>query len=157
MFVYWHNFRPSLAVVPKSLIFNSKQGAARFSPRLRVLDHTGNQRLKGVAHFEDYDLVLTTYGTLRNDAADFKDLRFDYLILDEAQAIKNADSVSAKSARLLVEPGSRSAGHRPVRQSGPDRRCLAGSQLSFLLLLLVNVGKVTGINLHQPVERDILA
>lgn len=92
---------PSLAVVPKSLIFNWKQEAARFAPRLRVLDHTGNQRIKGVAHFAAYDLILTTYGTLRNDALAFKDLRFDYLILDEAQAIKNADSVSAKSARLL--------------------------------------------------------
>jgi SNF2 family DNA or RNA helicase len=92
---------PSLAVVPKSLIFNWKQEAARFSPRLRVLDHTGNERIKGGAHFEDYDLVLTTYGTLRNDAVDFKDVRFDYVILDEAQAIKNADSVSAKAARLL--------------------------------------------------------
>jgi superfamily II DNA or RNA helicase len=93
--------RPSLAVVPKSLVFNWKQEAARFSPRLRVLDHTGNQRLRGFGHFEDYDLVLTTYGTLRNDAADFKDARFDYLILDEAQAIKNPKSVSAKSVRLL--------------------------------------------------------
>lgn len=92
---------PSLAVVPKSLIFNWKQEAARFAPRLRVLDHTGNLRLRGYGHFEDYDLVLTTYGTLRNEAADFKDVRFDYLILDEAQAIKNADSVSAKAARLL--------------------------------------------------------
>jgi superfamily II DNA or RNA helicase len=92
---------PSLAIVPKSLIFNWKQEAARFAPRLRVLDHTGKERLKGLAHVEDYDLVLTTYGTLRNDAMDFRELRFDYLILDEAQAIKNADSVSAKSARLL--------------------------------------------------------
>ncbi len=92
---------PSLAVVPRSLIFNWKQEAARFAPRLRVLDHTGNQRLRGRGHFEDYDLVLTTYGTLRNDATDFKDLRFDYVILDEAQAIKNANSVSAKAARLL--------------------------------------------------------
>jgi superfamily II DNA or RNA helicase len=93
--------RPSLAVVPKSLVFNWKQEAARFSPRLRVLDHTGNQRLRGFGHFQDYDLVLTTYGTLRKDAADFKDVRFDYLILDEAQAIKNPNSASAKSARLL--------------------------------------------------------
>ncbi|HEX4150696.1 MAG TPA: DEAD/DEAH box helicase [Steroidobacteraceae bacterium] len=92
---------PSLAVVPKSLIFNWKQEAARFAPRLRVLDHTGSLRARGIEQFDDYDLVLTTYGTLRNDAAEFRDLRFDYLILDEAQAIKNPDSVSAKSARLL--------------------------------------------------------
>ena len=88
-------------VVPKSLIFNWKQEAARFTPRLRVLDYTGQLRRKGNGQFEDYDLILTTYGTLRRDVVDFKDVRFDYAILDEAQAIKNADSVSAKAARLL--------------------------------------------------------
>jgi superfamily II DNA or RNA helicase len=92
---------PSLVVVPKSLVFNWKQEAARFAPHLRVLDHTGMTRQRGSEHFDDYDLVLTTYGTLRRDAIDFKDRRFDYVILDEAQAIKNADSVSAKAARLL--------------------------------------------------------
>lgn len=92
---------PSLAVVPKSLLFNWKAEAARFAPRLRILDHTGPERSSGNERFEDYDLILTTYGTLRQDAADFKDVRFDYVILDEAQAIKNADSASAKAARLL--------------------------------------------------------
>jgi superfamily II DNA or RNA helicase len=92
---------PSLVVVPKSLVFNWKQEAARFAPALRVLDHTGVARRRGNGHFDGYDVVLTTYGTLRRDALDFKDARFDYVILDEAQAIKNADSVSAKAARLL--------------------------------------------------------
>jgi len=92
---------PSLVVMPKSLIFNWQQEAARFAPRLRLLDHTGALRHKGNAHFEEYDVILTTYGTLRNDAVDFRDVRFDYVILDEAQAIKNAESVSAKAARLL--------------------------------------------------------
>jgi SNF2 family DNA or RNA helicase len=67
-----------------------------------VLDHTGQGRKKELAeHFEDYDVILTTYGTLRNDAVLFKDVRFDYVILDEAQAIKNAGTESAKAARLL--------------------------------------------------------
>ncbi|HEY6400659.1 MAG TPA: SNF2-related protein, partial [Blastocatellia bacterium] len=93
---------PSLAVVPKSLVFNWKQEAARFAPKLRVLDHTGQTRGKeSLEHFDEYDLILTTYGTLRNDAVLFKDTRFDYVILDEAQAIKNADTASAKAARLL--------------------------------------------------------
>jgi superfamily II DNA or RNA helicase len=93
---------PSLAVVPKSLVFNWKQEAAKFTPNLRVLDHTGQFREKeSMDHFRQYDLILTTYGTLRNDAALFKDLRFDYVILDEAQAIKNFDTASAKAARLL--------------------------------------------------------
>ena len=90
---------PSLVVVPKSLVFNWRQEAARFTPQLRVLDHTGLGR--NVNGFADYDVVLTTYGTLRRDAAEFKDLEFDYIVLDEAQSIKNANTESAKAARLL--------------------------------------------------------
>lgn len=92
---------PSLVVVPKSLVFNWIQEAARFTPRLRVLDHTGMNRLRTFEHFDDYDLIITTYGTLRRDAIQFKDVKFDYAILDEAQAIKNANTESAKAVRLL--------------------------------------------------------
>jgi superfamily II DNA or RNA helicase len=90
---------PSLVVVPKSLVFNWKQEAARFTPQLRVLDHTGVAR--SINGFSEYDLILTTYGTLRRDAVELKDLEFDYIVLDEAQAIKNADTESAKAVRLL--------------------------------------------------------
>jgi hypothetical protein len=90
---------PSLAVVPKSLIFNWKQEIERFTPQVRVLDYTGITRSK--EDFAEYDLILTTYGTLRRDAAHFREQIFDYLILDEAQAIKNAKTESAKAVRLL--------------------------------------------------------
>lgn len=93
--------RPSLVVVPRSLIFNWQQEAARFTPKLRVLTHTGSERIKGHAHFENYDLILTTYGTLRRDVIHFDEIEFDFVILDEAQAIKNAGTETAKAARLL--------------------------------------------------------
>jgi hypothetical protein len=92
---------PSLVVVPRSLVFNWKQEATKFTPALKVLDHTSAQRDKDARRFGNYDVILTTYGTLRRDAAYFKDVPFDYLILDEAQAIKNAASESAKATRLL--------------------------------------------------------
>jgi len=91
--------RPSLAVVPRSLVFNWIAEARRFAPELRVLDYTGPQRVN--AHLDDHDLVLTTYGTLRRDAPALKDYEFDYLVLDEAQAIKNAVTATAKAVRLL--------------------------------------------------------
>src|SRR5205823_2229456 len=51
--------------------------------------------------FQDCDLVITTYGTLRKDVALLREMEFDYVILDEAQAIKSASSQTAKAARLL--------------------------------------------------------
>jgi len=92
---------PSLAVVPRSLVFNWIQEAAKFTPRLRVLDYTGPGRHALRESFADFDLIITTYGTVRTDIAELTHFQFDYAILDEAQAIKNAESQSAKAARLL--------------------------------------------------------
>jgi superfamily II DNA or RNA helicase len=92
---------PSLVVMPRSLVFNWSREASRFTPDLRILEHTGGERIRGHEHFDDYDVVFTTYGTLRRDAPFFKEKLFDYVILDEAQAIKNASTESAKAARLL--------------------------------------------------------
>ncbi|MEO6213369.1 MAG: DEAD/DEAH box helicase [Vicinamibacterales bacterium] len=91
--------RPSLGVVPRSLVFNWIAEARRFAPELRVLDYTGPQRV--TAELDEHDLVLTTYGTLRRDAPTLRDYEFDYLILDEAQAVKNAATATAKAVRLL--------------------------------------------------------
>ena len=90
---------PTIIVVPRSLVFNWMREAERFTPRLRVLDYSGARR-RG-ANLLDYDVVLTTYGTLRSDAAELSGIEFEYAILDEAQAIKNANTASAKAARLL--------------------------------------------------------
>jgi SNF2 family DNA or RNA helicase len=83
-------------------VFNWKQEAARFTPWLGVLDYTGGARAALRAQVGDHDLVLTTYGTLRRDAAHLAAIPFEYVILDESQAIKNASSASAKAARLLT-------------------------------------------------------
>ena len=75
---------------------------SKFTPRLRVLDYTGPGRHALREQFRDYDLIVTTYGTLRTDIAELAQFEFDYVILDEAQAIKNAESQAAKAARLLA-------------------------------------------------------
>ncbi len=92
---------PSIVVAPRSLVFNWKSEAARFAPELRVLDHTGISRLPPGEHFQDVDLVVTTYGVLRRDIAQLSTIAFDYAVLDEAQAIKNEATGAAKAARLL--------------------------------------------------------
>ncbi len=91
--------RPSLVVVPKSLIFNWTNEAARFTPQLKVVNYTGLER-RG-HELAEADIILTTYGTLRQDIVDLQKTQFDYVVLDEAQAIKNSDSQAAKACRLL--------------------------------------------------------
>ncbi len=93
--------RPSLVIVPKSLIFNWIEETRKFAPTLRVLNFTGNARTDAAPALTDHDLVLTTYGTLRRDIMQHRETEFDYVILDEAQSIKNAASQAAKACRLL--------------------------------------------------------
>ncbi len=92
---------PSLVVAPRSLIFNWLREAAQFTPELRIANYTGNNRSlpKGWASYTD--VLLTTYGTLRQDIGQLKDIPFDYAILDESQAIKNAGAATSKSSRLI--------------------------------------------------------
>jgi superfamily II DNA or RNA helicase len=120
--------RPSLVVVPRSLVFNWIAEAARFTPRLRVRNHTGPERWQHGEGFAGCDLVLTTYGTLRRDVAALREVEFDYIVLDEAQAIKNPHSQSAKAARLLV------GGHRLALTGTPVENHLGDlwSLLEFL-------------------------
>lgn len=103
----------SLVVAPKSLVFNWVDETHRFAPDLKILNYTGTQRRETQEQFKDYDIVITTYGTLRRDILELKEILFDYAILDEAQAIKNHQSQTAKACRLL------SAKHRLAMTGTP--------------------------------------
>ena len=91
----------SLLVVPKSLLANWQREAQAFTPELRFLEYMGNFRSKDVSVFDDYDVVLTTYGTMLRDVEILRGYTFSHIILDESQAIKNPLAKSAKAARLL--------------------------------------------------------
>ncbi|HXT49993.1 MAG TPA: DEAD/DEAH box helicase, partial [Thermoanaerobaculia bacterium] len=119
---------PSLVVAPRSLVYNWIDEAERFTPKLKVLDYTGADRDEVREHLGDYDLVVTTYGTLRRDVAFLASREFDTVILDEAQAIKNRESQAAKASRLLV------ARHRLALTGTPIENHLGelGSLFEFL-------------------------
>jgi superfamily II DNA or RNA helicase len=93
------NRGPSLVVAPRSLLFNWAAEAKRFAPQLRVMEHHGTERARN--DFADADVVLTTYATMRLDIVKLSETEFEYVILDESQAIKNATSQVAKASRLL--------------------------------------------------------
>jgi|GEM_PF-1019056 len=91
----------SLIVAPRSVLFNWLDETKKFTPDIRVMAYAGTEREELRAAFNDYDLVVTTYGLMRRDVEELSQYKFDYVVLDEAQAIKNPASQSAKAARLL--------------------------------------------------------
>ncbi len=119
---------PSLLVVPKSLLANWQREVERFTPELKIMEHVGVARSKNTASFEGCDLVLTTYGTMLRDAHSLRAFQFDYIILDESQAIKNPVAQTAKAARLLQ------ARHRLVMTGTPveNNTFELWSQFAFL-------------------------
>lgn len=92
---------PVLIVAPRSVAPNWVEEAERFTPELKVRLHLGPARGDIRDYVNDFDVLVTTYGTLRSDIILLKDVELSYAILDESQAIKNERSQAAKAARLL--------------------------------------------------------
>lgn len=93
--------KPSLVVSPTSLIFNWINEFKKFAPKLNTLTFTGPQRDDLKDNFSKVDVVLTTYGSLIKDIEFHKTQSYNYVILDESQAIKNPNSQRFKAVRLL--------------------------------------------------------
>ncbi|WP_428964305.1 SNF2-related protein [Micromonospora fluostatini] len=95
---------PTLLVCPMSLVGNWQREAARFTPDLRVHVHHGAERARGeefAAAVHDADLVLTTYAVAARDAVDLAGVDWHRVVVDEAQAIKNAATRQAEAVRAL--------------------------------------------------------
>ncbi|MBI4743121.1 MAG: DEAD/DEAH box helicase [Betaproteobacteria bacterium] len=121
--------RPSLIVLPTSLIFNWKNEAARFAPGLSVLSLHGPERKSRFAGIAHHDVVLTTYPLLWRDADELCKHGYHLLILDEAQTVKNARSQGAEVVRKI------DARHRLCLTGTPLENHLGElwSQFDFLL------------------------
>ena len=91
--------RKTLIIMPKSLIYNWESEIRKFSPSLKCGIYYGNFRDKGI--FNDVEVIITTYGTVRNDIEFLKDMKFDLIVLDESQNIKNVNAQTTKAVMLL--------------------------------------------------------
>ena len=94
--------RPSLLVVPRTLLSNWASESARFTPELEVRTYHGPERAQLLDDLAPETILVTTYGTLLRDVLRLREVEFDVVALDEAQAIKNAKSKRAKACRLLT-------------------------------------------------------
>jgi SNF2-related domain/Helicase conserved C-terminal domain/Bacterial SNF2 helicase associated/SWIM zinc finger len=92
---------PSLVVAPTSVLANWKREAERFTPGLAVTLWHGHDRHTRGETFADVDIVLTSYALVRRDLEELSKTRWRYVVLDEAQNIKNAGSATAQACKAL--------------------------------------------------------
>ena len=104
----------ALVVCPTTLIYNWENEIKKFTPKLTYRIHHGGTRTRMKEELADHDVTITTYGTLRSDIKLLMSIEFDYVILDESQAIKNPSSKVTKAAGLL---------------NAKNRLCMSGTPL----------------------------
>ncbi len=90
-----------LVVCPTSLIFNWESELQKFCPSMKFHVHYGSDRELNETQFTEFDIVLTTYGVVRNDHEFLSAYLWQYIILDESQAIKNPDARVTRAVRTL--------------------------------------------------------
>ena len=96
-----HGGMSALVVCPTTLMFNWENEIKKFAPSLTYLIHHGGDRTRSKPELDKYNIIITTYGTLRSDIKLLMEMPLDYVVLDESQAIKNPASKVTKAACLL--------------------------------------------------------
>jgi len=146
----------TLIVMPVSLIHNWENEIKRIAPNLYIYKFYGTQRTRDINDLSKVDIILTSYGVVRNDVELLSQLKFKYIILDESQIIKNPDSkiykavLSLQSEHKLVLTGT------PIENSLTD----LWAQLNFLnrnMLKSLEEFKeefVTPIEKHNDIEKQ---
>jgi len=139
----------SLVVVPASLVQNWKNEIERYAPRLKVSLHVGIHRERSADHFKKFDVIISSYHTVRQDIGMLREYLFHYVILDESQTIKNPASKLYRAMEQLQ------ARHRLVLTGTPIENSLTDlwSQINF-----VNRGLLGSLNFFkkrfvQPIEK----
>ena len=141
---------PNLIIVPTTLLFNWEAEIKKFAPGFKALYHYGTGRVTETKTFQKYQLIFTTYGILLRDIEMLKDFKFNYVILDESQAIKNPASRRFKAVSLLDAKNRLALTGTPIENSTFDLY----SQMSF-----ANKGFFGSINsfkknFSNPIDKD---
>lgn len=156
----------ALVIAPASLVYNWKKEIGKFAPSLRaqVIVGTKQQRKSIVEQMGDVDVLITSYPLIRKDQDLYASLPLDALILDEAQAIKNHLTLTAKAVRSLQ------ARHRFALSGTPIENTLDelwsifhtispgffGSKKHFLQLDPAYIATITRPFILRRLKRDVL-
>jgi SNF2 family DNA or RNA helicase len=118
----------SLIIVPASLIYNWENEIKKFVPGMNVCSYKGNQRKKSTAYFHNFDIILSSYHTIRQDIELISAFSFHYIILDESQVIKNPASMLYRTVTRLKSEFKLVLTGTPVENSLTD----LWTQLNFV-------------------------
>ncbi|MCB0594511.1 MAG: DEAD/DEAH box helicase [Lewinellaceae bacterium] len=147
-FFYPKEQRPSLIVMPRTLLFNWRREIERFAPQLSASVYYGNNR--NLEEALQSQLVLTTYGLVRNDIEQLKEKEFAYVILDESQNIKNLQSQVAKAVMLLQAEFRLALSGTPLENNLGELYSL----FRFLNPAMFGSAKRFNDNYLLPIQRD---
>ncbi len=113
--------KPFLVVVPTSLVFNWRNEIKKFTPGLKPYIHYGTTREKSEKPFlkilKEKDIIITTYGILKNDLSLFALEEFEHITLDEAHMIKNPQSVNARTVSALRGKSKLAVSGTPIQNN----------------------------------------
>ncbi len=140
----------SLLIMPTSLVYNWEKEAEKFTPNLKILTYTGTYRDKNPEKFAKYDIVITSYGIIRLDVDILSEFYFNYIILDESQAIKNPSSNISEAVRKLRSRSRLILTGTPLENSTMD----LWSQMDFINPGLLGTKSVFKNEFLIPIEKN---
>jgi SNF2 family DNA or RNA helicase len=110
---------PSLVVCPTSLVYNWEDEIKKFQPDLKTLVISGSkdEREEQRKRIDESDIVVTSYALIKRDIDEYKDIKFKYCFLDEAQNIKNHESLNAQSVKSIKSNGYFALTGTPIENS----------------------------------------
>jgi len=137
-----------LLVVPVTTIVNWETEIERFTPELKYTRHFGQTRTKDEELVKNFDIIIISYHTLRNDIDFFYNFEFDYLILDEAQNIKNSSSQIFKTVKIIKAKHKLTLSGTPIENNTLE----LWSQMDFLNSGLLGTIYEFKKNFANPIE-----
>lgn len=140
---------PVLVIAPKSLLYNWQAEARKFCPELHTIVYSGISRAKVFSQFRQADLIIMSYGTMRNDIEELSKLKFNLIVVDESQAIKNPTSLTSRSLNRLQGARRIALTGTPIENTLLD----VWSQMNFLNKGLLGSYSYFDNNYIRPIER----
>lgn len=141
---------PCLVVAPKSLLYNWQAEAEKFCPSLKTLIYTGISRNRLFPKFAQNDLIIMSYGTMRNDIEELQRIPFRLVVIDESQAIKNPTSLTARSLLKIDAVYRLALTGTPIENTLLD----VWSQMNFLNRGLLGSYGYFEKNFIRPIEKN---